>query len=89
LIAPIRHHPFRFQPKLHEKPRLSLNMVRRWKVEVKRYCGVSDAGTADSATTAVGSYGLPSRTNRNKIIARHGDPEVGAIPLMKPNEISF
>ena len=38
---------------------------------------------------AVGTYDLPSITDRNELIARHGDPEVGAIPLLKRKSICF
>ena len=43
----------------------------------------------DARATGHWSCWLPSTTDRDEVIARHGNPEIAAIPLMVRNEISF
>jgi len=44
--------------------------------------------SADNSAT-LWRHALPSITDRDEVLARHGDPEVGAIPLVKLDEILF
>jgi hypothetical protein len=55
------------------------------------WAAILDSESADNSATVFGTYyyDLPSITDRNELIARHGDPEVGAIPLLKRKSICF
>jgi hypothetical protein len=68
------------------------------KIDVVTYCVFftfsaallkSGLRSTDNSATLLGTYDLPSITDRNELIARHGDPEVGAIPLLKRKSICF
>lgn len=43
----------------------------------------------DARASGRWSCWLPSTTDRDEVIARHGNPEIAAISLVKRNEISF
>ena len=59
------------------------------EAEARAYFGRPTIRSRWPAQAVVELAGLPSITDRDEVIARHGDPEIVAIPLMIRNEISF